>query len=220
MQTELLGLLAGGLAETLYMTLASTVLSHALGIPLGMFLYATAEGGLCPNRAVNSTVGFLVNIVRSAPFIILLLALIPVTRFVIGTTIGATAMIVPLVVAATPFVARMVEASLREVNPGVVEAAQSMGCTNLQILGKVLLREALPSLLMGATIAVTTILGYSSMAGLVGGGGLGTIATNYGLYRYETAVMLVTLALLIGVVQLFQAVGIRCANQIDKRKRI
>ncbi len=218
MNTEFTNLLLVGIAETLYMTLASTFFAYLLGIPLGMFLYATADSSLCPNKVLNALVGFVVNMVRSAPFIILLLALIPITRFVLGTTLGVNAVVLPLVVAATPFVARMVEASFKEVNAGVIEASKSMGCNNVQILFKVLLSESLPSLITGCTIAVTTILGYSAMAGFVGGGGLGTIAINYGLYRYETGIMLITLALLIIIVQLFQTSGIKISNKIDKRK--
>ncbi len=217
MNTEFINLLINGAAETLYMTLTATFFSYLVGIPLGMLLYSTAENSLWPNKAVNIVVGFIVNMLRSAPFIILLLALIPITRFVVGTTIGSTAVILPLVVAASPFVARMVEASLKEVSTGVIEAAQSMGCNILQILFKVLLGESLPSIITGCTIATTTILSYSAMAGFVGGGGLGTIAINYGLYRYETVIMLITLALLIFIVQLFQTVGVKIATKIDKR---
>ncbi len=220
MSAEFTNLLLVGVAETLYMTLSSTFLSYLFGIPLGMLLYSTAKSSLSPNKPINMVMGFIVNMLRSAPFLILLLALIPITRFVVGTTIGSTAVILPLVVAATPFVARMVEASFQEVGSGVIEAAQSMGCSNWQILFKVLLRESLPSLVTGGTIATTTILSYSAMAGIVGGGGLGTIAINYGLYRYETGIMLVTLALLIFIVQLFQIIGVKVANKIDKRKRI
>ncbi len=218
MNTEFTNLLIVGITETLYMTLASTLFSYLAGIPLGMLLYATADNSLSPNKLVNTLVGFVVNMLRSAPFIILLLALIPITRFILGTTIGVNAVVLPLVVAATPFVARMVEASFKEVDSGVIEASQAMGCNNAQILFKVLLSESLPSIITGCTIAVTTILGYSAMAGFVGGGGLGTIAINYGLYRYETGIMLITLALLIIIVQLFQTLGIKIANKIDKRK--
>ncbi len=218
MNTEFANLLLEGIAQTLYMTLTATFFSYLLGIPLGMLLYSSAENSLSPNKIINVSVGFVVNMLRSAPFIILLLALIPITRFVLGTTLGSTAVILPLVVAATPFVARMVESSFKEVGTGVIEAAQAIGCSNLQILFKVLLVEALPSIITGLTIATTTILGYSAMAGFVGGGGLGTIAINYGLYRYETGIMLITLALLIFIVQLFQIIGVKIANNIDKRK--
>ncbi len=218
MSEQWIDLLLLGTVETLYMTMVSSFFAYLFGIPLGVVLFATSENGLRPNRKINLVIGLIVNTLRSAPFIILLLALIPVTRFVMGTTIGSSAMILPLVVAATPFVGRMVESSLKEVGCGVIEAAQSMGCSNFKIVTKVLLVEAKPALLMGATITVTTILGYSAMAGFVGGGGLGTLAINYGLYRYETNVMIITLVLLIVLVQLFQVVGMRLANKIDKRK--
>ncbi len=219
MSEQWIDLLLLGTVETLYMTMVSSFFAYLFGIPLGVVLFATSENGLRPNRKINLVIGLIVNTLRSAPFIILLLALIPVTRFVMGTTIGSSAMILPLVVAATPFVGRMVESSLKEVGCGVIEAAQSMGCSNFKIVTKVLLVEAKPALLMGATITVTTILGYSAMAGFVGGGGLGTLAINYGLYRYETNVMIITLVLLIVLVQLFQVVGMRWANKIDKRKK-
>ncbi len=218
MNTEFIRLLLLGTAETLYMTLVATFFAYLLGIPIGMLLYSTAENSLCPNKVINALVGFVVNMLRSAPFIILLLALIPITRFVLGTTLGVNAVVLPLVVAATPFVARMAEASFKEVNAGVIEASKAMGCSNMQILFNVLISESLPSLITGCTIALTTILGYSAMAGFVGGGGLGTIAINYGLYRYETGIMLITLALLIIIVQLFQMSGMKIANKIDKRK--
>ena len=161
--------------------------------------------------------GFVINVVRSIPFLILLVAILPFTRLVVGTTIGSTATIVPLVVAAVPFVARMVESSLKEVDPGVIEAAKAMGSSPWQIIYKVILPEAKPSLLVGGTITLATILGYSAMAGFVGGGGLGAIAVNYGYYRYQTDVMFVTVALLVIVVQVFQEAGIRLVNHIDKR---
>ncbi len=220
MNSELTSLLITGIGETFYMTLTSTLFSYLLGIPLGIILYTSSKNGLSPNSVLNAILGFIVNMLRSAPFIILLLALIPVTRFVVGTTIGSTAIILPLIVASAPLVGRMVESSLSEVDPGVIEAAKSIGCSKLQIILKVLLSEAKPSLIKGATITITTILSYSAMAGFVGGGGLGTIAINYGLYRYETGVMLITLALLIATVQLFQIVGVKLANKTDKRKKI
>lgn len=162
-------------------------------------------------------VGVIINIIRSVPFLILLVAILPFTRLVVGTTIGPTATIVPLIVAAIPFVARMVESSLKEVDGGVIEAAKAMGSSNFQIITRVLLPEAKPSLLVGLTIAITTILGYSAMAGFTGGGGLGAIATNYGYYRYQTDVMLITVAVLVIIVQIFQEVGIRIVNKLDKR---
>lgn len=216
---QLLSLLGKGILETLYMTVVSTAIAYVLGIPIGVLLYVTDEGGVLQNKAVNQVVGFVVNIVRSIPFLILLVAILPFTRIVVGTTIGSTATIVPLVVAASPFVARMVESSLKEIDLGIIEAAHAMGSSPWQIITKVLLPEAKPSLLVGSTIAITTILGYSAMAGFVGGGGLGAIATNYGYYRYQTDIMLITVLLLVVIVQIFQVVGMRFASGTDKRKR-
>lgn len=217
--SQLISLMVNGTIESLYMTLVSTALAYLFGVPLGVVLFITDKGGIAENKAVNSVLGIIVNLLRSVPFIILLVAILPFTRFVVGTTIGATATIVPLVVAATPFVARMVESSLKEVNGGVIEAALSMGSNNMQIITKVLLPEAKPSLIVGSTIAITTILGYSAMAGFVGGGGLGAIGINYGYYRYQEDIMLVTVILLVIVVQVFQETGMRIANKTDKRRR-
>ena len=214
---QMLELFGVGILESLYMTLGSTLLAYLFGLPLGLLLSVTDKEGIYPIRWLNAILGFLVNMLRSIPFIILLVAIIPFTRSIVGTSIGSTATIVPLVVSAVPFVARMVESSIKEVDAGVIEAAQAMGTPTLKIVTKVLVPEAKPSLLTGAAIAVTTILGYSAMAGFVGGGGLGTIAINYGYYRYQTDVMLVTVALLILIVQIFQEVGIRIARKADKR---
>lgn len=217
MNQQMIALLTNGIRETLYMTLVSTLFAYIAGIPLGVILFITDQRGICKNRIVHFVVGTVINLVRSVPFLILLVAIIPFTRWVVGTTIGSTATIVPLVVAAAPYVARMVESSLKEVDYGVVEAARAMGSTRFQIIYKVLLPEAKPSLLVGTLISLATILGYSAMAGFVGGGGLGAIAINYGYYRYQTDVMLITVAFLVLIVQLFQEVGIRIVNRIDKR---
>ncbi len=217
MSKELTQLIISGIGETLYMTLASTIIAYLFGIPLGVLVYITDKKGIYQNRIIHAFAGVVINIIRSVPFLILLVAIIPFTRFVVGTAIGSTATIVPLVVASTPFIARMVESSLREVDEGVIEAAKAMGANRMQIILKVLLPEARPSLLVGATIAVATILGYSAMAGFVGGGGLGAIAINYGYYRYQADVMLITVVLLIVIVQLFQEAGVRLVNRIDKR---
>ena len=217
MPTDIWGLLGQGIVQTLYMVITSTLCAYILGIPIGVLLYITDKTGICPNRWVNSVLGIIVNLLRSVPFIILLIAIIPFTRALIGTTIGSTATIAPLVVSAAPFVGRMVESSLKEVDIGVIEAAESMGSTRFQIIWKVLLPEAKPSLIVGCAIAITTILGYSAMAGFTGGGGLGSIAINYGYYRYDTGVMLITVALLVIIVQIFQEVGMRIANRSDKR---
>lgn len=210
-------LLITGIGETLYMVVISTVAAYVFGIPLGVIMYITDKKGICRNRAINLVVGVIINIIRSVPFLILLVAILPFTRLVVGTTIGPTATIVPLIVAAIPFVARMVESSLKEVDGGVIEAAKAMGSSNFQIITRVLLPEAKPSLLVGLTIAITTILGYSAMAGFTGGGGLGAIATNYGYYRYQKDVMLITVAVLVIIVQIFQEAGIRIVNKLDKR---
>lgn len=219
MSKEMIDLLVQGTLETLYMTLISTAIAYVLGIPLGVLLYVTESRGICKNRIVNLAAGFIINLIRSVPFLILLVAILPFTRLVTGTTIGVEATIVPLVVAATPFVARMVESSLKEVDTGVIEAAKAMGSSPMQIIYKVLLPEAKPSLLVGSTIAIATILGYSAMAGFVGGGGLGAIAINYGYYRYQTKVMLVTVVLLVIIIQLFHVLGIWVVNKMDKRMK-
>lgn len=214
---ELLQLVLKALGETLYMVLISTAMAYLLGLPLGIVLVVTDRDGLRPNPALYRVLGTIVNILRSAPFIILMLALIPITRFIVGTSVGSSAAIVPLVIAAAPFVARLVESSLREVDHGVIEASLSMGSSDLQTVG-VMLREALPSLITGAAIAITTILGYSTMAGFVGGGGLGAVAINYGYYRNNTLLMLIMVAVLVVIVEGFQAVGNLAADRLDKRK--
>jgi D-methionine transport system permease protein len=213
----MLELLGNGIIETLYMTVVSTLLAYVLGLPLGVLLCITDKDGIWRKSLLNKTLGVIINFLRSVPFLILLVAILPLTRALVGTTIGSTATIVPLVVAATPFVARMVESSLKEVDAGVIEAAQSMGSSPVQIVCKVLLPEAKPSLIVGAAIAITTILGYSAMAGFVGGGGLGTIAINYGYYRYQEDVMMVTVLLLVVIVQIFQELGMKLAKLLDKR---
>ncbi len=216
---EMLNLLLEGTFETFYMVIVSTLFSYALGLPLGVLLVVSDKDGIHPMPALNRVIGVAINLLRSAPFLILLVALTPVTRAIVGTSLGSTATIVPLVIGSAPFIARMVESSLKEVDGGVIEAAQSMGASPIQIILRVLLPEAKPSLMVGAAIAITTILGYSAMAGFVGGGGLGTIAVNYGVHRYQTDVMLVTLALLVIIVQVFQEAGMRIAARIDKRRR-
>lgn len=217
MDQQFLTLIANGTLETIQMTLISTGISYFFGVPLGVLLYITGRDGIAPNAVVNAVVGVIVNILRSVPFLILLVAILPFTRLVVGTTIGSAATIVPLVVAASPYVARMVESSLKEVDPGVVEAARAMGTNMMQMVTKVFLPEARPSLLIGAAISLATILGYSAMAGFVGGGGLGAIAINYGYYRYQTDVMLITVILLVIIVQIFQEGGLKLASKLDKR---
>jgi D-methionine transport system permease protein len=207
-----------GLLETLYMTLFSTLLAYVLGLPLGVLLVTSEKDGIMPLPKLNKVLNLIVNILRSVPFLILLIAVIPFTRFIIGTTIGSTATVVPLVIAAAPFIARLVESSIKEVDKGVIEAAVSMGCSPFQIIYKVMIPEAVPSLIVGAAIATTTILGYSAMAGIVGGGGLGDIAIRFGYYRYQKDIMIVTVALLVVVVQVAQEVGMLIARKRDKRK--
>ena len=215
----MLDLVLKGLWETVYMTVGATVLSYIVGLPLGLVLAATAADGVRPNRGVNLVLGAIVNVLRSVPFLILLYTVIPVTRFIVGTAIGTKATIVPLFISAFPFVARLVESSAREVDRGVVEASLSMGASVGQVIRKVILPEALPSLINGAAIATTTILGYSAMAGVAGGGGLGAIAINYGYSRYNTAVMLTMCAVIVVVVQCFQSAGTLGARLSDRRIR-
>jgi len=216
---EMLPLIGRELWATIYMTLASTLVSYILGIPLGLILVVTDSDGIRPRPAVNRVLGGVVNALRSVPFIILTVAVIPVTRLVVGTSIGSTATIVPLVIAATPYIARMVENSVKEVDRGVIEASLSMGASPIQVVLKVLLPEAKPSMIIGAAIATTTILGYSAMAGFVGGGGLGAIAINYGYYRNQTGIMIVMIILLIIIVQIIQEIGLIIAKKTDKRIR-
>lgn len=214
---QIVSLIGEGIVETLYMGIVSTVLSYVLGIPVGIVLYITSKDGLCENKIVNTLLGTIVNFLRAVPFIILLIAIMPFTKMVVGTNIGMNAVVVPLVVSASPFVGRMVEASLQEVNLGVIEASQSMGSSPFQIISKVLLPEAKPSLINGVVIATATILAYSAMAGFTGGGGLGAIAVNYGYYRYEEGIMFITVIFLVLIVQMFQEIGIRVIRKTDKR---
>jgi D-methionine transport system permease protein len=211
-------MIAKGLLETLYMTVFSTCAAYLLGLPLGIILVVSAEGSILPRPALNKVLNVLVNLTRSVPFLILLIAVLPITRFITGTTIGSTATVVPLIIAAAPFVARLVESSIKEVDRGIIEAALSMGATPFEIITKVMIPEAKPSLIVGSAIATTTILGYSAMAGIVGGGGLGDIAIRYGYYRYQNDIMIATVVLLIVVVQVFQDIGMKISLRQDKRR--
>ncbi len=213
-----LSMLVQGIGETLYMTLVSTLCAYIIGLPLGIVLVTSAKDGIRPCQPLFKTLDIIVNLTRSIPFLILLVAVIPFTRIVVGTTLGSTATIVPLTLSAAPFIARLVESSIKEVDVGVIEAAQSMGASSMQIIWKVMLPEARPSLVVGSAIATTTILGYSAMAGFVGGGGLGTIAINYGYHRYQNDIMFVTVVLLVLIVQVLQGVGMKAAGLSDKRK--
>lgn len=217
--SQLVPMMWEGIKETLYMTFASTVLAYCIGIPLGVILIVTAKDGIRPCKPVYEVLGFFVNIFRSIPFIILLFLMIPVTQKLVGTIIGSIAIIPPLTASAAPYVARMVESSLKEVDGGVIEAAKSMGASTWQIIYKVLLPEARPSLLIGAAIVMTTILGYTAMAGMVGGGGLGAIAANYGYYRYQLSIMLIATGILVVIVQIIQEVWMHWARTADKRIR-
>lgn len=201
-----------GIWETLYMTILSTVIAYIVGLPLGILLSVTGKGGILRNRAVNGILGAVVNILRSVPFLILLVVLIPFTRLLVGTSLGTTATIVPLTIGSIPIVARMVESSLQEVPHGIIEAAESMGASPLEIIVRFMLPEAVPSLLLGSVINLATILGYSAMAGFVGGGGLGDIAIQYGFYRYQSDILFVSVAILIIIVQIFQEAGTRLSN--------
>jgi len=212
------GLLGQGTLDTLYMTLASAAIAYLFGLPLGVALVVTDAQGPRPLVAFNRVLGAAINIVRSVPFIILLIAVIPLTRLLVGTSIGSTASIVPLALGAVPFIARMVESSLKELDPGAVEAAQSMGASVPQIVFRVMLPECLPSLVLGATITVITLVGYSAMAGTVGGGGLGDIAIRYGYYRYQNDLMVATILLLLLIVQAFQSIGNHLSRKADRMR--
>lgn len=215
---EVVQMLLEGIKDTLFMTLVSTFLGYVFGLPMGILLTVTDKDGIRPNAFIYKILDAISNIVRSIPFLILLILLIPFTRLVVGKSYGSAATIVPLVVAAAPYIARMVESSLKEVDAGVIEAARSMGATDWDIVFKVMLVEARTSLITGATIATGTILGYSAMAGTVGGGGLGDIAVRYGYYRWQTDIMIVTVILLIILFQIFQTAGMKLAGKLDRRK--
>ncbi|MBR4030392.1 MAG: ABC transporter permease [Clostridia bacterium] len=206
--------------ETIYVTILATAFAIIIGLPLGVLLVAGDKNGVLPlPKGFMNGLGVVINLLRSIPFLILMIMVFPLTRLLVGTAVGTVASIVPLVIAAFPFVARLAESSLREVNPNIIEAAQSMGASPFQIIVKVMLPESVPSLISNATIAITTILGYSAMSGIIGGGGLGKIAINYGYYRYKYLVMVAAVILLILLVQIFQSAGTRLAVRSDKRLR-
>ena len=207
-----------GIGGTLWMVLASVFFGYLIGLPMGIALTVTGRDGIRPNAAVYKVLDVISNIFRSIPFLILLILVQPFTRFLLGKSYGATATIVPLTIAAAPFIARMVESSLKEVDRGVIEAAQSMGASVGRIIWSVLLVEARTSLLVGVTIATGTILGYSAMAGAVGGGGLGDIAIRYGYYRYQTDVMFITIIVLVLLVQILQSIGMMLSKKLDRRR--
>ena len=217
LDSQTLAMMAEGTGATLYMTLMSTLFGYILGLPMGIILVVTAPKGLRPNQVVYRILDVIVNITRSIPFLILMILIMPFTRILVGKTYGTTATIVPLALAAAPFIARMVESSLLEVDHGVIEAAQSMGASLWTIIWKVLLAEARTSLIVGATIALGTILGYSAMAGTIGGGGLGDIAMRYGYYRYQADIMIIAVVLLVLLVQILQVIGTILSKKLDRR---
>ncbi len=211
------GLIQMGIWETVYMTLIASALAYLIGLPLGVVLCVTDDGGIHPMKALNRVLGFVVNFFRSIPFIILMVALLPVAKFVVGTALGNKAVIVMLVIGAAPYVARMVESSVREVDAGVIEAAQSMGADNMQIITKVLLPEAKPALITGAAISIVTILSYSAMAATIGGTGLGQIAIIYGHQRSNADITWICVFLTVIIVQIIQELGGFLARKTDKR---
>ena len=215
----MLAVYAENIFITLKITIISTLLAYIIGLPMGVLLYGTSSDGIFPNKTVNTITGFIVDILRSVPFMILLVMTQPLAKIIIGTKIGDNTFIFHLVIAAAPFVARMVESSLKEVDRGVIEAAQSMGSNNLQIISKVLIPEAKPSLIVGAAIAITTILGYTPMTCLIAGGGLGQLAIQYGLYRFQPQVMYISSILLLILVQIMQEGLNFLAKKLDKRIR-
>ena len=214
-----INMLVKGIWETIYMVFLSSALSYVIGIPLGIALVVTDKEGISPVPLFNKVLGLIINLLRSVPFIILLIMVLPITKFIVGKTIGSNATVVPLIIAAAPYIGRMVESSLKEVDAGVIEAAKSMGASTWQIIVKVLLPEAKPSLLVGAAISVTTILGYSAMAGFTGGGGLGDIAIRYGYQRYQYDVMTVAVILCVILVQIVQTIGDVVSDHIDHHER-
>ena len=219
MNSQVIQMLLEGIRDTLYMTFGSVIIGYCLGLPLGILLFVSNDKGLRPNKAIYRVCDFIINIIRSIPFLILLILLIPFTRMIVGQSYGSTATIVPLVICAAPYIARVVESSLNDVDTGVIEAAKSMGASNMQIIFKVLLVEARTSLMTGFTITTGLLLGYSAMSGTVGGGGLGDIAVRYGYYRWQTDIMLITVALLIIIFQIIQNVGTGISMKFDRRKR-
>ena len=219
MNDQVIKMIVEGIRDTLYMTFGSVLIGYVVGLPLGILLFVTNEKGLKPNKVVYRILDFICNIIRSIPFLILLILLIPFTRLIVGKSYGSTATIVPLVICAAPYIARVVESSLNDVDTGVIEAAKSMGASNVQIITRVLLVEARTSLMTGFTITTGLLLGYSAMSGTVGGGGLGDIAVRYGYYRWQTDIMIITVVLLIVIFQIIQNFGTGISMHFDKRKK-
>ena len=217
MSQEMLALLVEALGETLYMVAVSTAISIVIGVPLGVILVTTSRGHISENLPVNRVLGAIANATRSTPFIILMVAIIPLTRIIAGTSIGTNAAIVPLAISAIPFVGRIVESSLKEVDYGLIEAAQAMGASPLQIIGRVLVPEAMPSIVLGLTLTVISLIGYSAMAGAIGGGGLGDLAIRFGYQRFRMDVMVATVVILIALVQIVQSTGDTLSHRLNKR---
>ena len=216
-ESQMITMIIDNMGISIYMVVASTFFSYLFGLPLGVLLIVTASDGLHPMPLLNQVLNVLVNLLRSVPFLILLFMIMPFTQFVTGSSFGANATIVPLIVSAAPFVARLIESSIKEIDYGVIDAAQSMGASNWQIITKVMLPESKPSLLIGSALAATTILGYSAMAGVVGGGGLGDVAIRYGFYRNKKDLMYICVIILVIITQVIQEAGLRIANKTDKR---
>ena len=217
MSPEMLALLFKSLWETTYMVAVSGAISALVGIPLGIILVTTDTGHILESTKINKVLGVVINATRSTPFIILMVAIIPLTRLIVGTSIGTNAAIVPLCIAAIPFVARIVESALKEVDYGVIEAAQSMGASPIEIIRKVLIPEALPAIILGVTLTIISLIGYSAMAGAIGGGGLGDLAIRYGYQRFRADIMLITVIILIGQVQIVQSTGDYLARRLNKK---
>lgn len=218
MSPDMWGLLLDAFWETMYMVLVSTALATLIGLPLGVVLTVTRANHILPNMPINSVLGAIVNAARSTPFIILMVAIIPLTRLIVGSSIGTTAAIVPLTISAAPFIARIIESSLLEIDPGVVEAAQAMGASPMQIIRKVLLPEAMHSIVLGITLAIISLIGYSAMAGALGGGGLGDLAIRYGYQRFRLDIMIITVVVLIVMVQAMQSLGDYLSAKLNKNK--
>jgi D-methionine transport system permease protein len=218
MSADLIALLIKSFWETCYMVAISTALSVVIGLPLGVILTVTRKNHILPNKAINSVLGAIVNATRSTPFIILMVAIIPLTRLIVGSSIGTTAAIVPLTISAAPFIARVIESSLLEIDPGVIEASLAMGASPLQIILKVLLPEALHSIVLGVTLAIISLIGYSAMAGALGGGGLGDLAIRYGYQRFRVDIMIITIIVLIVMVQIIQSTGDYLSKRLNKNK--
>lgn len=218
MNPQMLDLLLQSFWETCYMVFVSTAISTLIGIPLGVILTVTRKNHILPNPTINQVLGVIVNATRSTPFIILMVAIIPLTRLIVGTSIGTTAAIVPLTISAAPFIARIIEGNLLEINPGIIEAAQSMGASPMQIITKVLLPEAMHSIVLGVTLAIVSLIGYSAMAGTLGGGGLGDLAIRYGYQRFQPDVMIATVIVLIIMVQAMQSLGDHISKKLNKNK--